>query len=169
MKKTLIIATALLLAINGFSQGGPKKNADAKSDYTKNLATLKAAIAAFLKGDMDTWATYIADDAKLGSPVYGDTITTKAHWKESLGFFAQNWDNITLTNTTYLPGVDSSTMEFDGSVRYYGQYNGTYKANGMVTHLQFYGSYDFTKDHKIKSGNEYADIGGLMNAVMAKQ
>jgi hypothetical protein len=73
-----------------------------------------------------------------------------------------------LTKTTFLPGVDSTTLQPDGSVRFYGVWVGTHKS-GQQTSSKFYGSYDLNKDNKITSGDEYFDVGGLLNAVAPKK
>ena len=144
-----------------------KKGADMKALYEKNLASLQASIAAFEKKDISGFSANVADSAVWTSPAYGDTVSTKAHWMESLKYYTDNWDNIKLNNANYLPGIDSSTHEFDGSVRYYGYWDATHKS-GVATHISFYGTYDFNKDNKVISGAEFFDVGGLMNAVKPK-
>ena len=145
-----------------------KKNAEMKSMYEKNLASLQAGIAAFEKEDMNGWAATVADSATWASPAYGDTVSTKTHWKESLQYYIDNWDNLKLNAPNYLPGIDSATHELDGSVRYYGYWDAVHKS-GVATHVSFYATYDFNKDNKIISGAEFFDVGGLMNAVAPKK
>ena len=172
MKKLLLfsILSLSLLACNDKDKKedeASKKNADMKALYEKNLATLKASIAAFEKRDLDGWASSVADSANWASPAYGDTVHTKAHWKETLKFYIDNWNDIHLVNANFLPGVDSATHEWDGSVRYYGRWDATHKS-GVKTMVNFYGAYDFNKDGKVSSGIEFFDVGGLMNAVAPK-
>ena len=143
------------------------KGKDMKAQYEKNLATVKAAVAAFEKKDMDAFSTFVADDVVWHSPAYGDTVTTKAHWLETLKMFQANWTSFQLNDYTYLPGVDSATMQMDGSVRYYGRWDGVHKS-GTATHTNFYGTYDFNKDNKIVDAAEYFDLGGMMMAVGPK-
>lgn len=138
-----------------------------KALYEKNLADLQAGIAAFEKGDIDGWSATVADSAKWNSPAYGDTIHTKAHWKESLKYYTDNWTNIKLNAPTFLPGLDSATHEPDGSVRYYGIWDAVHKS-GVKTSVYFYGTYDFNKDNKVITGSDYFDVSGLMNAVAPK-
>ena len=172
MKKLLFasIVSLLLIACSDKEKkedDAPKKNTEMKAAYEKNLASLQAGIAAFEKEDIEGWAASVADSVKWNSPAYGDTVTTKAHWKESLQYYLDNWDNIKLNNATYLPGVDSTTMELDGSVRYYGYWDAVHKS-GTPTHVSYYATYDFNKDGKVIAGSEYFDVGGLMNAVAPK-
>ena len=169
MKKLLLIPVAALLltaCTNKKDDDASKKNADMKALYEKNLATLKAGIAAFENKDIEGWAASVADTAHWDSPAYGDTVHTKAHWKESLAYYIANWDNLKLNNATFLPGVDS-THEMDGSVRYYGNWDAVHKS-GVKTSVNFYGTYDFNSDNKIVSGSDFFDVGGVMNAVTPK-
>lgn len=172
MKKLFfcLIASLVILACNQKAKEGDdtsKKNDEMKALYEKNLASLKSGLTAFENNNIDGWAASIADSAYWTSPTYGDTIHTKAHWKEAISFYLANWDNIKLNNATFLPGVDSATHELDGSVRYYGSWDAVHKS-GVKTSVYFYGTYDFNKDNKAISGADFFDVGGLMNAVSGK-
>ena len=172
MKKVFFysVCSLLLVACNQETKtddAGSKKSDDTNALYEKNLADLKAGISAFEKGDIDGWAATVADTAYWNSPAYGDTVHTKAHWKESLKFYSDNWTNIKLNNATFLPGIDSATHELDGSVRYYGKWDAVHKS-GVKTSINFYGTYDFNKDNKVITGTDFFDVGGLMNAVAPK-
>ena len=138
-----------------------------KALYEKNLATVKGIVAAFEKKDMNTIKSWIADTAKWQSPAYGDTVNTKAHWMESLDGYLANWKDLHLVNARYLPGVDATSLELDGSVRYYGRWDGMHNS-GKPTKVNFYATYNFNKDNKVIFGGEYFDLGGMMNAVKAK-
>jgi limonene-1,2-epoxide hydrolase len=174
MRKLLLIAltSPFFLACNS----NPNKetsstgtNADMQTLYQQNLATVKQCITDFENKDLNAYAANIADSAIWQSPVYGDTVTTKAHWIASLKYWTNNWDSLHLSNPIFLPGVDTSTNQMDGSVRYYGRWDGVNKATGIATHLNFYGDYEFNKDHKIIYGGDYFDVGGLLNAVSPKK
>ncbi|HRB31310.1 MAG TPA: nuclear transport factor 2 family protein [Ferruginibacter sp.] len=137
---------------------------DMNAAYEANLAAYKKQITAFENKDMDAWSATIADDARWSSPAFGDTVTTRAHWVESIKWIFDNMNNLHLTNAQFLPGVDTATLKPDGSMRYYGTWNGTYKSGKQVS-VKFYGTYDFNSDHKVISGNDFYDIGGMMNAM----
>ncbi len=175
MKKAIIVLTVALMAVacnqsTQQSETTPKDETASASDtamqsaYEANLATYKAQVAAFEKEDLDAWAATVADSAVWSSPLYGDTITTKAHWVASTKYDFDNFSNLHLTQAQFLPGVDSATHQPDGSVRYYGTWTGTY-SSGKPVSLKFYGTYDFNKDHKIIYGADYYDAGGMMNAL----
>ena len=145
----------------------PSKNAEAKAQFEKNLATLKAGISAFENEQIDQWAASVADNAVWNSPAYGSPAGTKDDWKKALSFYLANWDSLKLKNAMFLPGIDSATNEPDGSVRYYGQWIGVHKS-GVKTSLSFYATYEFNKENKITEAAEFFDLGGMMNAVAAK-
>ena len=172
MKKLLLIPmAALLLAActdkDKKEDESAKKNAGMMSLYEKNLAVLKTSIAAFEKKDIEGWVASLADTANWISPTYGDTVHTKAHWKETLNYYINNWDNLKLNNAIFLPGLDS-TYAIDGSVRYYGSWDAVHKS-GVKTSVNFYGTYEFNKDNKVVSGSEFFDVGGMMNAITPKK
>lgn len=168
--KKLLFATIVSLLVIACSE--EKKEDDSKKWWNeslvqKNLATIQAGIAAFEKEDIDGWSAIVADSAVWSSPAYGDTVTTKAHWLESLKFYMDNWDNLKLNNAIFLPGIDSATHEMDGSVRYYGDWDAVHKS-GLAMHLKFYATYDFNKDNKVTYCSDFFDVGGLMNTVQPK-
>lgn len=144
--------------------GTTASNSDMKALYEKNLAVLKASIAAFENEDITGWAAGVSDTAIWNSPAYGDKDTTLAHWKETLQFYVDNWDSIKLNNALFLPGVDNETLDFDGSVRYYGTWDAVH-TSGVKTSVNFYGAYNFNSDNKVIFGTEFFDVGGVMSAV----
>lgn len=168
--KKIFFAAVISLMVAGCNQTGKKDDATSlKNDqmqelYQQNLSTIKTFIADFEKGDLDGQAALIADSASWSSPVYEDTMHTKKHWLESQKYTMDNFSKLHLSDAQFLPGIDSSTHEFDGSVRYYGNWSGVSKT-GYAGQVKFYGTYNFNKDHKLISGDDFYDVGGLMNAV----
>jgi len=144
------------------------KPSDTKTLYEKNLATLKKGIAAFEKENIDEWAETVSDTTIWNAAVYGSSPGTKEDWKKSLTSYFADWDSIKLNYPDFLPGIDSATHEFDGSVRYYGIWNGIHKS-GVRTSVNMYATYDFNAEGKIVNASEFFDAGGLMNAVKAKK
>ncbi|MEP6947911.1 MAG: hypothetical protein ABI863_01490, partial [Ginsengibacter sp.] len=130
------------------------KASAAKALYEKNLDVLKSTIAAFENKKMDEWAASVADSAIWISSSYGSAPGKKEDWKKELTAFTNSWDSINLRNPNFLPGIDSATHEFDGSVRYYGEWDGVYKS-GVRTAVNFYGSYEFNKDGKVVNATEF--------------
>lgn len=172
MKKLffLSLVTLLLLSCNSDEkkEATPGNN-DSKALYEQNLAVVKSMIANFENKDLDAFFTNVSDTVTWNSPVYGDTVHTKAHWKESLKYWTDNWDSLHLVNPIFLQGVDPDTNMPDGSVRYYGQWDGVHKATGTHTHVQIYEFYNFNTEHKIATDGEFFDVGGLMNSLQPKK
>lgn len=179
--KKLIFGLAILVTIMACNQqsktetsasSGNEASASASNDmkalYEKNLSTLQTGLSAFEQEDINGWAATIADSARWTPPAYGAGETNKEDWKKVLVSYMADWDSLKLVNPIFLPGIDSSTHEFDGSVRYYGQWYGVHKS-GVKTSVNFYGTYDFNKDNKVISGSDFFDAGGLMNAVSGKK
>ena len=170
--KKIFVAFAITVSAIGCNQPEKKDNSASNKDaemqaiYQQNLSTIKTFIADFEKGDLDGQAALIADSAFWSSPVYGDTVHTKKHWLESQKYTMDNWSKLHLSNAQFLPGIDSVTHEFDGSVRYYGMWGGVHPS-GYTGQVKFYGTYNFNKDHKLISGDDFYDVGGVMNAVKA--
>jgi hypothetical protein len=149
------------------SSDSTSKTSDAKALYEKNLASLQAGITGFENEKMDDWAATVADNAVWNSPAYGAKPAGKEDWKKALTAYTTDWDSLKLANPIFLPGIDSITHEFDGSVRYYGTWEGVHKS-GVKTSVNFYGTYEFNKDGKVVDGTEFFDVGGLMNAIKPK-
>jgi hypothetical protein len=169
MKKVLFAAIIIFISW-GCNQDKQKESIASDSSpemntlYEANLTAYKAQVAAFEKEDLNGWASTIADTAHWSSPVYGDTVSTKAHWVAYIKSTFDNMNGLHLTDAQFLPGIDTLTKKPDGSVRYYGTWHGT-STSGKQVNLKFYGTYNFNKDHKVISGDDFYDVGGMMNAV----
>jgi len=149
------------------SADSTSQTSDAKVLYEKNLASLQAGITGFENEKIDDWAATVADDAVWNSPAYGAKPAGKEDWKKTLTAYTTDWDSLKLVSPTFLPGIDSVTHKFDGSVRYYGTWEGVHKP-GVQTSVNFYGTYQFNNDGKVVDGTEIFDVGGMMNAIKAK-
>ncbi len=62
-----------------------------------------------------------------------------------------NFNNVHFIDGNFLPGIDSTTHELDGSVRVYGNWTGIH-SSGKEVLVKFYGTYDFNKENKVTSG-----------------
>ncbi len=167
MKRLFFLSSVvvLLIACNNEKKEADTGNSDVKALYEQNLATVKSNIASFESKNIDAMFANVADTVNWTSAMYGDTMHTKAHYKESLQYWVDNWDSLHLVNPIFLQGVNTETSMPDGSVRYYGEWDGVHKATGKHTKVQVYEFYNFNTDHKISAAGSYFDVGGLMNAV----
>jgi hypothetical protein len=171
MKKILLPLT--LLAIFSCNNDPVKtdttvnKDSTARALYERNLSSLQKGIRAFENKNLEEWGTTVSDTTIWNSAAYGSSPAGKAEWRKTLAAYIADWDTLKLMYPDFLPGIDSATHEFDGSVRYYGIWNGIHKS-GVRTSVNFYATYDFDKDGKIVNASEFFDVGGLMNAINKK-
>ena len=164
----LFISTAVYSCNEQVKSEPTLKLSEAKVLYEKNLASLQRGIRAFENENIDEWAETVADTTIWNSAAYGSLPGTKEDWKKTLIAYFADWDSIKLNYPDFLPGIDSATHEFDGSVRYYGIWNGIHRS-GVRTSVNMYATYDFNKEGKIVNASEFFDVGGLMNAIKAKK
>jgi hypothetical protein len=171
MKKLLFLSMAalMLLSCNNETKEAISGHDDNNALYEQHLAIVKGMVTNFENKDLDAFFANVSDTVTWNSPMYGDTVQTKAHWRESLQYWLDNWESLKLENPIFLPGVDIETNKPDGSVRYYGSWVGVHKASGIRTNLtSFYEFFNFNADHKIAADGSFFDVGGLMNAVTPK-
>jgi hypothetical protein len=165
----LIAFSGILYACNEPVKSESNSQSSAsKALYEKNLASLQKSITAFENENLDYWAETVSDTTIWNSAVYGSSPGGKEEWKKALLAYFADWDSIKLNFPDFLPGIDSATHEFDGSVRYYGIWMGVHKS-GVRTSVNMYATYDFNSENKIVNASEFFDFGGLMNAVKGKE
>jgi hypothetical protein len=145
-----------------------QKDNNAKALYERNLDNLKRGITAFENKNLDDWAATVSDTTIWNSAEYGSSPAGKLEWRKSLASYNAEWDSLKLMYPDFLPGIDSATHQFDGSVRYYGIWQGVHKS-GVRTSVNFYATYDFDKDGKIVNASEFFDVGGLINTLKPKK
>ena len=172
MKKLicLFLAAVAMVGCQPKSEPAPEtpKDDPAKIAYEQNLATTKAALKAFENENLDEFGSYVSDSVVVLPATYGSKESNKEEWKSLLGYFTSEFDSIRLTQSIFLPGIDSATHEPDGSVRYYGTWVSRHKS-GMNTSVRFYAAYEFDDNHKILFAQDFFDVGGLLNAVAPKK
>jgi hypothetical protein len=74
--------------------------------------------------------------------------------------FMSTYNDITFTNQNWKKGVDDDN-NFDGSVRVYGLWNSKFASSGKTGLLKYYCTFDFDKDGKIASQQEYYNAADL--------
>jgi ketosteroid isomerase-like protein len=134
--------------------------------YLANLAVVKSMHQAHMDEDMETWSTMIADSLKWSAPSYGSVnqAGTKEDWAELLKSYQDDFDDISIQQAIYLPGLDAVTAEPDGSVRVYIHWKGTHTSSGVVAEPWYYANYDF-EGGKIVAAVEFMDVGGMRNHI----
>lgn len=139
----------------------------ANETYKNNLATAQAATQAHIDADYEAWLGYHAEDAVVWDAGYG---TDKITAKEAAVVFAGHHDAFEGINTArevWLPGVDTLSLEAEGSVRAYLNWTATSKANGNKINLRAYHYWNFNDEGKINQEGDFYDAGGLMTAATA--
>ncbi|HUS02026.1 MAG TPA: hypothetical protein VMY77_09880 [Chitinophagaceae bacterium] len=164
----ILIAGALHSCNETVKSESNSQSSTAKTLYEKNLASLQKGISAFENENIEQWAETVSDTTIWNSAVYGSSPAGKEDWKKALMAYFADWDSLKLNYPDFLPGIDSATHEFDGSVRYYGIWMGVHKS-GVRTSVNMYATYDFNTEGKIVNASEFFDFGGLMNAIKGKE
>ncbi|HIG45121.1 MAG TPA: hypothetical protein EYQ20_01365 [candidate division Zixibacteria bacterium] len=134
--------------------------------YLANLAVVKSMHQAHMDEDSETWSTMIADSLKWSSPEYGSVnqAGTKEDWAALMKSYQDGFDDISIQQAIYLPGLDSVTAEPDGSVRVYIHWKGTHTSSGVVAEPWYYANYDF-EGGKVVAASEFMDVGGMRNYI----
>ena len=163
-----------ILAVVMLACGQQPKTDEASFKRTKSLAlfernkeVLQIGLEAFQREQMEVWADGVSDTAVWNSSAYGAKPGSKEDWRKALDVYITNWDSIRLKNAVFLPGLDTANYEPDGSVRYYGQWDGVH-ISGIRTSVNFYGTYKFNSVNKIVNAQDFFDVSGLMNSVVPK-
>lgn len=149
----------------------PKVDNSAKEAFEKNSETVKANIKGFESENVD-YSVY-ADNFVMPNTGFGgkDSLSldeVKAMDKEMF----QHYDFKLLTEPlVLLPGVNVDTKEFDGSVRYYGDWQVTLPATDSTEArtgvINIYEYYVFDENGKIVQSAGYGDFGGLFGYLHA--
>ena len=163
-----------ILAVVMLACGQQPKTDEASFKRTKSLAlfernkeVLQIGLEAFQREQMEVWADGVSDTVVWNSSAYGSRPGSKEDWRKVLDVYITNWDSIRLNNAVFLPGLDTGNYEPDGSVRYYGQWDGVH-ISGIRTSINFYGTYEFNSVNKIVNAQDFFDVSGLMIAVSPK-
>jgi ketosteroid isomerase-like protein len=131
--------------------------------YKKNLATAQAVLAAHAAADYDTWMTLHHEDAVIWDADYGSESMTRDEAALLYASHHEAIDGIDGSDAVWLPGVDTLSLEADGSVRAYINWKGTAVATGVSIDLRAYHYWNF-KDGKVVAEGNYYDAGGLIAA-----
>lgn len=159
MKKFLLslVIVAALVACNNSTA---VKTTAAEEAYTKNLATAQAFFAAFAAKDSVRMASYVTDNFMWSPPAVGLDSLSKDKWYAQMQVFMNTFNDITFTNPLWRKGVDNDN-NLDGSVRVYGLWNSKFASSGKTGLLKYYGTFEFDKDGKIATQQEFYNVADL--------
>jgi len=141
-------------------------SSDTKTNYDRNLANFKAMLDAWNNQDVEAALNLMADDFMETGTGYGEPDRNKEEWK------AGNEGMMTIMKPTlkqaiYLPGIDTVSLEMDGSVRYYGTWN--FAVGEKDADLKVYGTADFNDEGLITSLAHYADFSMTMMQIFPEE
>jgi ketosteroid isomerase-like protein len=159
MKKIIIYSA---LACIAFTSCKEQKQADGNLEkFQKNLEVAKQFIAVFSTKDSTKEATLLADNFKWNGPAIGQDSLPKEALLSNDKELMNGFNDITLTNAQYLPGVDPVTYKIDGNVRVYGTWVTKSASSGKTVKLRYYAVFEFNEAGKITALEEYTNMEDL--------
>ena len=159
MKNTLFYTVFTACVLAACTTAPTEKN----TSYEQNVASMKAMFDGFQNKSIDN--ELFADDFVDVGTGFEDIDRGKTEAMQQWKMMTSIMD-AELVNALYLPGIDTTTMAVDGSVRYYGKWKMTM---GEATQsLMAYGSMEFNDAGKIRNFAHYADWTATFNALLAE-
>tara|TARA_B100001250_G_scaffold235864_1_gene202617 strand:+ start:1501 stop:2070 length:570 start_codon:yes stop_codon:yes gene_type:complete len=133
--------------------------------YKTNLEVAQKAMSCFeTPQDFETYKSLIHQDVQHQSPVYGKGIVGYEDVMNQAKFYMEGFSDVTFANAVWLPGVDTASLQNNGSVRVYGTWQGKSNENGKSFAVDSYHYFDVT-DGKITASGDYFDASGMVMAV----
>ena len=137
------------------------------TQFNANLEVVKKAMSCFeTPQDFETYKSLIDENIKHQSPVYGTGQVDYEGVMNQAKFYMEGFSDVTFENPIWLPGVDTTTLQNNGSVRVYGTWTGKSKQTGKPFAVDTYHYFD-VQDGKIISSGDYFDASGMVMAVSA--
>ena len=131
--------------------------------YEQNKATLESMFAGFQENTVDP-SIYADDFVDMGTSL-NEADRNKAEAVEQYNMLT-TMPTMELNDAVYLPGIDTTNFEMDGSVRYYGTWS--MQMGEATQQLKAYGSMDFNDEGLMTSLQHYADWTATFNALLAE-
>ena len=159
MKKLLVMAVAAMFYV---ACQPAEESAPETSVFDENCATVRAVVDDF-QNEVADFEHYSADFIRRQSKynTTGDSIGLEQFKTNRLNWWAK-YDAKLLNDLRLLPGVNPRTLETDGSVRYYAQWQITKTATDSTEaksiQVPLYVSFDFDAEGKILFQQVYGDM-----------
>ena len=141
-------------------------SSDIKTTYDRNLANFKAMLDAWNNQDVEAATNLMADDFIETGTGYGEPDRNKEEWKAG-NEGMMSIMKPTLKQAIYLPGIDTASLQMDGSVRYYGTWN--FAVGDKNEDIKVYGTADFNDEGLITSLAHYADFSMTMMQILPEE
>lgn len=166
MKKLLLQSAliGLLFSCNQKTQEQSQMEAS-MAIYSQNAKVVHALFDSLENEDLETAASFFAEEAKFNPPAYGGKEWSKDEILENYNGFMQMLDNIKANDRDFYPTVDSNFIP-DGGVRIYANWTAELKDNSMDS-LKAYEVFKFNDNNKIIEVDEYMDVSGFINKMMS--
>jgi len=166
----LIGALGAYLVLNGPAEAPAPVNLNEDPAYVANKGVVEAMFQALIDEDMEAWSATVSDTVKYTAATYTPDATpnsgTKEDWMKSVQNGMDNFDDLTIAQAVYLPGLDGATAAPNGSVRVYVHWNATH-STGVKVDPWFYYNIDKFEGGNITTFQAFADVGGVMNQIAA--
>ena len=141
--------------------------ADDMTLYKSNLEVVKKAMACYeTPQDYETFVSLIDENVQHQSPMYGQGIVGYEGVLGQAKFYMEGFSDVVFENPMWLPGVDTVSLQNNGSVRVYGTWTGKSNETGKSFSVDSYHFFDI-KDGKIISSGDYFDATGMVMAISA--
>ena len=141
-------------------------NTDIKATYEANVASFEKLCKAWGEQDLEGALNLMADDFMERGTGLGEPDRTKDEWKAN-NEAMMSIMKPTLKQALFLPGVDTTTLAMDGSVRYYGTWN--FASGEKNLDCKVYGSADFNDEGLMTTLTHYADFGATMMQILPEE
>ena len=133
--------------------------------YKSNLEVVKKAMACYeTPQDYETFVSLIDENVQHQSPMYGQGIVGYEGVLGQAKFYMEGFSDVVFENPIWLPGVDTVSLQNNGSVRVYGTWTGKSNETGKSFAVDSYHFFDI-KDSKIISSGDYFDATGMVMAI----
>ena len=162
MNKVILLSlfTGFLFSCNQTTHENSKIDT-AITVYNKNAKVIHALFDSLENEDLETAASFFAEEAKFNPPVYGGKDLDKKGILENYSGFFQILDNIKANDRDFYPTVDSTFVP-DGGVRIYAKWSANLGDISMEG-IKAYEVFKFNENNKIIEVDEYMDVSGLLN------
>ena len=135
--------------------------------YKSNLEVVKKAMACYeTPQDYETFVSLIDENVQHQSPMYGQGIVGYEGVLGQAKFYMEGFSDVVFENAIWLPGVDTDSLQNNGSVRVYGTWTGKSNETGKSFAVDSYHFFD-VQDGKIISSGDYFDATGMVMAIAA--
>ena len=111
--------------------------------------------------NLEAMVDMLSDDLQWTSPKYGEGIINKETQLGYIKMYQDLYDNINFEANYWLPGVDTLSLQNDGSIRVYGSWTGVHTETGNEFNLGSYHTMAF-EDGKIVGGGDWFDLTGFV-------